>query len=226
MEISEKHVSKTKVIVIYLIVFYTIWALFEFFAKPFIDKTFTGDIISQIIKTVIIKNLVWVFPAAILIHYYKDDVCVGLKEMYTTKIKWLEYLPVLLLFIIYPLITAYINKGSIIINEEFGVKQVITYTFVGITEEMVFRGWLLNATVGKEQQHKWRAILLTSFLFAAIHIPTWITHEQLIDNFVHLKFLFIVGLSIIFSITFLKSKNIIVPIVLHMIWDFLIDMFC
>ncbi len=133
MEISEKRVSKTKVIVIYLIVFYTIWALFEFFAKPFIDKTFTGDIISQIIKTVIIKNLVWVFPAAILIHYYKYDVCVGLKEMYTTKIKWLEYLPVLLLFIIYPLITAYINKGSIIINEEFGVKQVITYTFVGIT---------------------------------------------------------------------------------------------
>lgn len=62
MEISEKRVSKTKVIVIYLIVFYTIWALFEFFAKPYIDKTFTGDIISQIIKTVIIKILYGYFP--------------------------------------------------------------------------------------------------------------------------------------------------------------------
>ncbi|SHM64213.1 CPBP family intramembrane glutamic endopeptidase [Ruminococcus flavefaciens] len=225
METTEKRLSKNKALIIYIIAFYTIWYLFEFLAKPVINDIFTGEVSSQIIKTVVIKNLVWILPAALLVHYYKDDVCIGLKEMFTAKVKWLSYLPVFLLFVLYPLVTSYLRKGALTLNRDFGIKHVIMYSFVGITEEMVFRGWLLNATVGREQQNKWKAILLNSVMFVAIHIPTWTTHGQLTAAFLHLGFVQIMILSIIFSVTFLKSRNILIPVALHMIFDFLLDIF-
>ena len=225
METAEKRITKNKALILYSIAFYTIWALFEFFGKPIIDDICPGEISSQIVKTVVIKNLVWVLPAALLIHHYKDDVCIGLKEMFTAKVNWLKYLPVFLIFVIYPLVGGYLRKGSLTLSSDFGIKQVIMYSFVGITEEMVFRGWLLNAMVGKERQNQWKAILLSSLMFVAIHIPTWTIHGELAGAFLHFGFVQIIVLSIIFSVTFLKSRNIIVPVALHMIFDFLMDMF-
>ncbi len=225
METSEKRISKNKALILYIIFFYTIWALFEFFGKPIIDDLFPGAVSSQIVKTVVIKNLVWVIPAALLVHHYKDDVCIGLKEMFTTKVKLLHYLPVFFLFVLYPLFNAYLTKGSLSLRSDFGAKKIIAYSFVGITEEMVFRGWLLNALAGKDKKNQWKAIALSSLLFVAIHIPTWIIHGELADSFLHFKFVMIIILSAIFSITFLKSRNILVPVTLHMIWDFLLSMF-
>ena len=225
MEIAKKRVSKNKALILYIIAFYTIWTLFEFLGKPVIDDIFHGEISSQIVKTVIIKNLVWVLPAALLVHHYRDDVCIGLKEMFTSKVKWLRYLPVFLLFVLYPLVTAYLHKGSLTLNSDFGAKEIIMYSFVGITEEMVFRGWLLNAMAGKERQNQWKAILLSSLMFVAIHIPTWTIHGELAGVFLHFGFVQVIILSVIFSVTFLKSRNILVPVALHMIFDFLVDMF-
>ena len=36
METAEKRISKTKVLILYSIAFYTIWTLFEFLGKPVI----------------------------------------------------------------------------------------------------------------------------------------------------------------------------------------------
>ena len=225
MKIIEKSISKNKALIIYIIAFYTIWALYEFFGKPVINDLIPGIVSSEIVKEVVIKNLVWILPAALLVHHYNDDVCIGLKEMFTTKVKWLRYLPVFLLFVLYPLVTAYLHKGSLTLNSDFGAKEIIMYSFVGITEEMVFRGWLLNAMAGKERQNQWKAILLSSLMFVAIHIPTWTIHGELAGVFLHFGFVQVIILSIIFSITFLKSRNILVPVALHMIYDFLLDMF-
>lgn len=225
MKIIEKSISKNKALIIYIIAFYTIWALYEFFGKPVINDLIPGIVSSEIVKEVVIKNLVWILPAALLVHHYKDDVYIGLKEMFTTKVKWLHYLPVFLLFVLYPLVSAYRMKGSLSLSSDFGAEQVIDFSFVGITEEMVFRGWLLNAMVGKNKKNQWKAILLNSLMFVAIHIPTWTMQGILGDAFLHFGFVYIIILSIIFSITFLKSRNILIPVALHMIWDFLLNMF-
>ena len=225
MKIIEKSISKNKALIIYIIAFYTIWALYEFFGKPVINDLIPGIVSSEIVKEVVIKNLVWILPAALLVHHYKDDVYIGLKEMFTTKVKWLHYLPVFLLFVLYPLVSAYRMKGSLSLSSDFGAEQVIDFSFVGITEEMVFRGWLLNAMVGKNKKNQWKAILLNSLMFVAIHIPIWTMQGILGDAFLHFGFVYIIILSIIFSITFLKSRNILIPVALHMIWDFLLNMF-
>ncbi len=225
METSERRITKNKALILYIICFYTIWALFEFFVKQRIDDIIPSTVTAQIVKTVIIKNLVWVLPAALLVHHFKDDVCIGLKEMFTAKVKWMHYLPVFLIFVLYPLVSAYLNKGSISLSSDFGAKEIIIFSFVGITEEMVFRGWLLNSMTDKDKPVQWKPILLNSLMFVAIHIPTWTTHDQLGMAFLHFGFVFIIILSFIFSITFLKSRNILIPVALHMIWDFLLSMF-
>lgn len=225
METSEKRISKNTTLIIYIIAFYTVWALYSFFVSPAIMELIPGKAGPQIVKTVIIKNLVWVLPAALLVHHYKDDVCIGLKEMFTTKVKLIRYLPVFAVFVIYPLVCEYVHNGPLTLDSEFGIDDIIAFSFVGITEEMVFRGWLLNATVGKDKQHQWKAILLNSIMFVAIHIPTWTIHGELSFAFLHFGFVGIMILSIIFSLTFLKSRNILIPVALHMIWDFLVDMF-
>ncbi len=224
METTEKRISKNKAVILFIICFYTIWYLFEFFGKPVISEHFPSEVNAQIVKT-FIKILVWVLPEALLVHYYKDEVCIGLKEMFTAKVKWLYYLPVFLIFVLYPIISAYLRNGSLTLRSDFGMVKIISYTFVGITEEMVFRGWLLNSMTDKDKKYPWGAILLNSLFFVAIHIPTWTTHGELTDNILHFKFIGIIVLSFIFSFTFLKSRNILIPVVLHMIWDFLLSMF-
>ena len=163
--------------------------------------------------------------ASLLVHHYKDDVCIGLKEMFTTKVKWLHYLPVFLIFVLYPLVNAYLTEGSLSLRSDWGAKKIIAFSFVGITEEMVFRGWLLNAMTSRAKKNQWKAILLSSLLFMAIHIPTWIIHGEIAYTFLHFGFVWAILLSVIFSVTFLKSRNILIPVALHMIWDFLTSMF-
>ena len=50
-------------------------------------------------------------------------------------------------------------------------------------------------------------------------------HGIFVSSFTHFGFIIILLLSVIFSTEFLRSKNILVPIALHMYWDLLASMF-
>ena len=95
--------------------------------------------------------------------------------------------------------------------------------FTNLTEEMVFRGWLLNVTVSENR--KWLPIMINAVMFLLIHFPIWIASGVFIDSFTSLNFLCVPALSIIFSWTFIKSKSIWIPITLHMYWDLLVFLF-
>ena len=82
-------------LVIYFILFYTAWAGFGWLiANHFFDWTGNNEIVIQIIRAGIVKNLVWTLPAFILIKHFESDCYIGLKEMFTTKIRLLDILPV------------------------------------------------------------------------------------------------------------------------------------
>lgn len=159
----------------------------------------------------------------ILISKYSDFTLVKLRKKYTSKVNWFKYVPIFLSFTIYILLRSYILNKNISISENFSFDSIIIVLFVGITEEMVFRGWLLNVTVSNNK--KWLAIIINAIMFLAIHFPKWIYSGQFISSFLNMGFLCIIILSIIFSVTFLKSKNIIVPILLHMYWELLMFLF-
>ena len=68
-------------------------------------------------------------------------------------------------------------------------------------------------------------IIINAVMFLLIHFPIWIASGIFIDEFTSLNFLCVPALSIIFSWSFIKSKNIWIPITLHMYWDLLMDLF-
>lgn len=201
--------KKYLVLIIYCLCFYAIWTVFELHIK--------SNISSQIIKTVIVKNAVWTLPAVLLVHIFRDSVQIKLKEMFVTKVKWWRYLWVYALLAAWVLLGGLFQSGglSFVIDPD----AMIVVLFVGITEEMVFRGWLLNATV--KDMPQWLAILLNAAMFLAIHFPRWVQEDIFISTFVSFNFIGLVILSAIFSIAFLRSKNILIPITMHMLYDLL-----
>lgn len=214
------------VLVIYYICLFALWGAYTIFLKPTIcdalgDKTF----ISSVLRNGVIKNLVWVLPAALLITRYSENCMVSLRDMFTKAEKgWRGYLVIFLFFTIYLLIGAWRSTGGISIAESFCIDDVITVLFVGVTEELVFRGWLLNASVRKSASPKkqYIAIGINAILFLCIHFPIWFSKGEFVSNFMNMGFLSILVLSVVFSITFIRTKNLILPITLHMFWDLLI----
>lgn len=144
--------------------------------------------------------------------------------MFTNKFKLGPYVLTAFLLVLYILIGEWIEHGSLKVSDSFNPIDLIgTFLFVGITEELVFRGWLLNALVRKTSKAK--AIAISSLLFLCVHFPIWIRMGIFIQIFTSGSFLTVVILSIIFSVLFLKSKNIIVPIFIHMLWDLILLFF-
>lgn len=217
---TKKHVP-IAVLVIYCVLFYGAWAVFELLIK---DHLAGGNpVVMQLLRSALIKNLVWTLPAMLLVHKYADCVFIRLKEMFTNKIPWLKLLCGLGIMTVYLLISAYRTHGKIALLPSFGLDSVIIVLFVGITEEMVFRGWLLNATAKNEND--WLAVGVNAVMFLCIHFPIWIHDGEFVRNMASFGFVTIILLSVLFSYIFLRTKNLLVPVLVHMVWDLLAFMF-
>jgi membrane protease YdiL (CAAX protease family) len=180
-------------------------------------------IASAAVKIAVIKNAVWTLPACLLIHRYSDSVAVTLREMFTRRVNWLKYLPVFALFTAYLLAGDMLLNGKIALSGGFSFDDAVSVLFVGITEELVFRGWLLNAAASGK--NKRAVIAVNALLFLLIHIPSWIHQGELIAIFQSFGFVSILVLSVIFSVTFLKSRSILIPAALHMFWNLIMLLF-
>jgi membrane protease YdiL (CAAX protease family) len=203
-------------LVVYLVIFFALWSVRELVIRPvFLDSL--NAVVSELVES-LIKILIWTVPAVILVKYYQNDMWISLKEMLTTKVKKIyKYFLIPVAFLLYLLLGAWVTFGEIAIHPDLVFTRLIgAVIFVGITEEVVFRAFLLNAFLKKMKP--WYAVLLTAALFIPIHYPYWIY-----QGFGLMKFLegsiVVLAMSIIFSWTFIKSKNIFVPIILHMSWN-------
>lgn len=210
------------ILIFYVIIFYAAWTAFELTLKNALDNNIRNVVLCSLVKSAVIKNLVWTLPAILLIRHFESEVSVTLKEMYTAKVNWLKYMPVYVVLTVYVLAASVLHHGKPEIVPGFGPDKIIIVLFVGLTEEMVFRGWLLNATI--RENKKWFYIIANAIMFLAIHFPKWIFAGTFVSGFTSLQFLEIMLLSVVFSLTFIRSKNILIPISLHMYYDLLVFM--
>ena len=120
-----------------------------------------------------------------------------------------------------------IKTGDWSVAESFGWGKIIIVLVVGISEEMVFRGWLLNSTLknADKEWKKWIAVGINAVMFLVIHFPVWVYDGVFFRNFQSFAFVSIIVMSGIFSWLFIKTKNILVPVGLHMLYDLLIFLF-
>ena len=212
-----KKTLTNSIYIVYCVSFYILWTAREILLRPILENAF-GDRANALIGTAI-KLLIWTVPAIILIKCYEDDMYISLKQMVSAKVKWPKYLLILAGFFIYHLIIAAFSFGKIRLHSGFERSSLIgTVLFVGITEETVFRGWLLNATLKKMKP--WPAVLLNASLFLVIHFPIWIYKGLFADPAtIPMNCVGVFLLGIVFGRTFIKSKNILTPIMLHMGWN-------
>jgi len=214
--VIEKKQLSTLHIIIYLIIFFAVWSVRELVIQP-VFLSPLSNITSEIIGEAI-KLLVWTLPAILLIRHYKNDMSIGLMEMFTTKPKWFKDAPILLLVFI-PILQALVTHGTIAIDPNFNPTRLIgAVIFVGITEELVFRGFLLNAFLKRLEMK--RAIALNEVLFVLIHYPIWI-YQGLELSVFPISSLSVFIFGVLFSYSFIKTRNIFVPITLHMITNLL-----
>ena len=217
LKMTERKNLTISKIAIYLIIFFSIWSIRELAVQPILLDPL-NIIVSEIIGA-IIKLLVWTLPALLLIKYFQDDMWISLKDMFTTKPKWFKGAPIMLVIIIAPLLQALLHGGGIAVRPDFvPIRLIGVVLFVGITEEIVFRGFLLNAFLKKMKM--WQAVALDAVLFYLIHIPIWIYQGHDIAFFLSAT-ISVTVLSVLFAYSFIKTKNILVPIALHMIWNLL-----
>jgi membrane protease YdiL (CAAX protease family) len=211
---QKSQLSVFKILAIF-IVFLGIWGIIELLLYPFLSENL-GKWTLEICCTAV-KFVIWTLPAIFFIRHF--DVAISWKEMLTSKIKWFDFSFILLIFAAYNLIGAFQLNGKLAGFPNF-ISLIGPVLFVGITEEVVFRGFFLNVFLKKMK--KVSAILLTALLFLVIHFPIWCYNNVFLTNITSGAFLTIPILSIIFSIIFVKSKNIFVPIILHMTWNFMV----
>jgi CAAX amino terminal protease family. len=212
----------TGLIALYFVLLLILWSIRELFLKQLLINTL-GEIGHEIVGEAL-KILIWTCPAIYLIKKYEPDMLVPLKKMFTGKIDWRRYLPIFFAFSIYNILGSYLRTGKIIIHPNFKPSSLIgTVLLVGITEEIVFRAFLLNATY--PYMKKWTAITVNAVMFLVIHFPIWIYNGIFISTISSGSFVLILALSFVFSEAFVDSKNILVPISLHMFWNLLVYLF-
>lgn len=212
-EPTVKNPVPISVLAVYCVCFYTAWTIYHFFILKHIDLLPT-EIVSAVVNDAIGKNLVWTLPALWLIIKYSDRLAVSIREMFKFKKEDAPYLLLIPAFAAYILFGIFIHGGKPAMT--ITISQIVTVIFVGLTEELVFRGWLLGATAVRGEN---AAIAVNSVMFLVIHFPRWINEGVFVTNIAQFGFVSIIALSVIFSLVYLKTKNIILPIILHMFWD-------
>lgn len=195
---------------------YSLWGFLELYLKTKIG-------IDEFTKEVYLKCILWLMPA-ILIHIrFSDNMFVKKEEMYFINKKCWIFVPVMLLFTVYILISEYLENGRLTISESFGISTVVEVFSIAIGEEMVFRGLFLNALF--RDRKKCLTVFINSLLFLAIHFPAWMQSGTFISVFSGGGFITVLLLSCIFSFVFMKTRSIWTAVFLHFWWDLLLFMF-
>lgn len=210
-------------LILHFILFYAVWACWALWINPALKSALGDTVLTESVKC-LIKILVWTVPALLLVKKFEPEMFAGLRQMFTQKVPLPAVLFWTLLFAALSgggTMFRGILHGTLHMSPEFLTSSSVYLIAVGITEETVFRGWLLNATAKNEKD--WKMIALNAVMFLSIHFPGWYRKGMLASAFTGFGFLSILLFSVLVSICFLRHKNLLLPVFLHMLYDFMID---
>ncbi|QGS69937.1 CPBP family intramembrane metalloprotease [Oceanobacillus sp. 143] len=98
-----------------------------------------------------------------------------------------------------------------------------TILLVGITEEIVFRGFLLRKL--RDSFRFWIANTITALLFVSIHFPIWFYKGLLEFPYILNPIITTFVLGIIFGFIYKKSKSLWSVIIIHSLYNLLVSLF-
>ncbi|MEH7885084.1 type II CAAX endopeptidase family protein [Bacillus sp. JJ1609] len=213
---NNARICTVQTLVFYLLFFYFIWALKELWFINFFH--FFGET-TYALQEAIVKVLVWIVPIWVYVKYYLNTSPMSYFNMNINVKKGLLWGIILSILVGF----RFAIEVYLVNNETFHfVLPLYIYLngflVVGITEEMVFRGFLL-----KELNNRisfWKANVITALLFLLIHYPIWI-HEGVFFHFWTHVYIFLLGL--IFGFVYKKTVSLWSVVLLHSFYDLFIN---
>ena len=166
-------------------------------------------------------EILWSGLVVILVLLFKNKyIFTQKREGFFTSFKYI--LPELLLSCFF----IGINIISIILNDNafdiYSLFNVALYCFfIGIVEEFLCRGWLLNEFLERYSRNRkevFLSILFSSFIFGVVHFLNIGETQGLFETLVQVMNAAAGGVFL--ALVYYKTKNIWVVVFSHALWDF------
>ncbi|WP_195985897.1 CPBP family intramembrane glutamic endopeptidase [Clostridium sp. D33t1_170424_F3] len=162
-------------------------------------------------------DLIWLGCGAFLLCWNRDRLPVRPKEMLCTAPKAKVFFPMLAVVLLYYLAADLLQNGEFYLNTEQNIATLVfLFLIVGLQEELLFRGYFLNALAAGMPERF--ANLLSAFFFALIHVPGWM-RSGMAPLEIAATGGMILLLGLFFGWSFRKSGSIWTPVLLHTVWD-------
>lgn len=207
------------------IVLYTLLMLFIFvFITEGIIYGYGGNLVFDAIVnypqgSLVISEAVLAIMVLIVMLLFKNSyVFTQKKESLKTGLFYgLFYLIGSVLFLLlFGVVSGGFKSGLAILNLLLGC------LLIGICEEFLCRGWLLNEFLeryGDTKKGIWYSIIISGIIFGLMHIGNIFTIGQAVSTTIT-QIVSATGSGILFGLIYYKTKNIWSVIILHGLWDF------
>ena len=183
----------------------------------------------ETIEEIFIKPVVWLLPVFLLIKSEKERIS-SLGVTFKNLFPAVYYaLGLGIFFVMEAVLINFVkyggqfNFGANIGNLPFATSLGLSF-ITAFSEEITFRGYIFTR-VWKFLKNELWANLLTSFFWGLVHVPiaffVWKLDVPAALTYLGLTILFGIGSAFVYA----RTKNILSPILLHVLWQWPIILF-
>lgn len=192
--------------------FFIIWTLYILLKRKVEIPDFIPGILS-------IGDLIWILSGLFLVWINRSRLSVSPKRMFTSMLDWKRFAAMLAAVLCYYVGVMFVSYGRIHVQpQDSFFRLLLTFFIVGFQEELLFRGYLLNALAAAVSE-RW-ANLLSAFMFLLIHVPGWLLRGFSLADLAGTG-IGVLLLGLFFGYAFRKGKSLWGAVFLHMAWDVL-----
>jgi membrane protease YdiL (CAAX protease family) len=180
--------------------------------RPLATKTLSDTTLSYAIIEIVVSFLINILPVFLYLKYIdKVDAFEYLQlKQYWKRGVIIGTILAVLIFLLYVWELAMPSWKSFYITWDSILSIAI---LTGFFEEIPFRGFILKKL--QERFNFWTSAIISSALFACVHLPNWIASGSL--TIASVVFVFIFGA--IMAIMLKYSKSLWTPIIFHSLFD-------
>jgi membrane protease YdiL (CAAX protease family) len=207
-------IKHATILIVYLLV---VWGFYRFFIK-----------LPEEVEELIIKPIVWLLPIIYLVN--KEGGNLASVGITTKKLFPAIYFTLALgaVFAVEAIIIHFVKYDGFEFAANIGEKVLLIslgISFVtAFSEEVFFRGYLFNR-IWSALRNEWVANIITSIMWALIHVPiaifAWKLSLTSAAIYLFLTALFGVGSAFVFA----RTRNVFSSILLHILWQWPIILF-
>lgn len=199
-----------KMLFLFLIIFALQQVLGAWLTNNFVSLKYGKDLLFE---------AVWAGLVLIVLLLFKNSyVFTQERETYKSSLKF--GIPEFVLSGIFLLISI-----VSIVSEKISISTVLNLViycfFIGVVEEFLCRGWLLNEFLERFSDTKKgiiKSIVLSSLVFGAIHFTNMLGGQNFAETLVQVINACVSGVFL--ALVYYKTKNIWAVVTLHAVWDF------